>query len=352
MVVRLSAVMSMIVGLLVAAVAAGPQAQATTWFRDVPPQHSFFNQINWLAASGITSGYGDGTFRPSTRVTRAQMASFLYRRAGRPSVTLPSRSPYPDVATSNGHYRAIVWMERQDITSGYPDGTFRPQATVTRGQMAAFLYRAAGRPAYTPPARSPYPDVSTSHSFYKQIAWMRARNITSGYADGRFGPSGSVTRGQMAAFLYRFGGASGMGVPSTWNQARNRAHTQINAQRTGNLRDFQRHTCLDRFAQWHAQRLASRSWAPQGGSAQGLRHSTFAEFQRACPSFTKFSENIGWNNHTAPVTSANQIVQGWMNSPGHRANILQRSTSQPCYHGIGAARGGDRWWYSSVLVCL
>lgn len=330
----------------------GPKAHATTWFRDVPPQHSFFNEINWLAARGITTGHGDGTFRPGSRVTRAQMASFLYRRAGSPSVTLPSRSPFPDVSPNSDHYRAIIWLRNRGITTGYANGRFGPSAGVTRGQMSAFLYRAAGSPSYRPPARSPFPDVRTSHSFYKEITWLRARGITTGYANGRFGPSAGVTRGQMAAFLYRFSGASGMGVPSTWNQARNQAHTRVNAQRTGNLRDFQRHSCLDRFAQWHAQRLASQRWAPQGGSAQGLRHATFAEFRRACPSFTKFSENIGWNNHAAPVTSAQNIVQGWMNSSGHRSNILQASTSRPCYHGIGVAQGGGRWWYSSVLICL
>lgn len=84
--------------------------------------------------------------------------------------------------------------------------------TILREQMAAFLYRLAGKPDYTPPAKSPFTDVSPSHTFYKHIAWLSEQKISTGYVlpGGRaeFRPGQPVLREQMAAFLYRYSGGS------------------------------------------------------------------------------------------------------------------------------------------------
>ena len=132
------------------------------------------------------------------------MAAFLYRMAGSPAYTPPSKSPFKDVSTNYVFYKEISWLASQGITTGWPDGTFRPSASVERGQMAAFMYRMAGSPAYTPPSKSPFKDVSTNYVFYRQVAWMNDQKIAKGWDDGTFRPSASVERGQMAAFLYRY----------------------------------------------------------------------------------------------------------------------------------------------------
>jgi len=73
--------------------------------------------------------------------------------------------------------------------------------------MAAFLYRAAGSPAYTPPRVSPFRDVPTGHVFYDEMAWLAERGISTGWVAGdgsvTYRPGLDVTRGVMAAFLYR-----------------------------------------------------------------------------------------------------------------------------------------------------
>ena len=94
-------------------------------------------------------------------------------------------------------------MRDQGITTGYPDGTFRPNAPVNRDAMAAFFYRAAGSPAYLAPAQSPFADVSTNNQFYKEIAWMHSQNIAHGWPDRTFRPLQPVQRDAMAAFIYR-----------------------------------------------------------------------------------------------------------------------------------------------------
>lgn len=111
-------------------------------FSDVAASHAFFNHVEWLAGTGISTGYSDGTFRGSQPVLREQMAAFLWRYAGSPEVpSLPSTSPFTDVPRSHTFYEAIVWLAAQGISTGYDDKTFRPSQPVLREQMAAFLSR-------------------------------------------------------------------------------------------------------------------------------------------------------------------------------------------------------------------
>ena len=114
-------------------------------FTDVAPSHTFFDHVEWLAGTGISTGYAAPSgpqFSGAQPVLREQMAAFLWRYAGSPAVPdLPATSPFRDVATNHAFYEAIVWLADQGISTGYPDGTFRPSQPVLREQMAAFLSR-------------------------------------------------------------------------------------------------------------------------------------------------------------------------------------------------------------------
>lgn len=167
---------------------------------------SFRTEINWLAAKGISTGWlmpnGTRQYRPLDSISREAMAAFMYRLAGSPAFTAPARSPFRDVATSHPFYKQITWMAARKITTGYGDGTFRPTGSVTREAMAAFMYRYA-KAASGAPASSPFTDVATSSPFFKEIAWMSAQRISTGYADRTYRPALPVTREAMAAFIYR-----------------------------------------------------------------------------------------------------------------------------------------------------
>src|SRR5699024_8251304 len=99
------------------------------------------------------------TYRPLAPMNRDAMAAFLYRAAGEPAYTPPKRSPFTDVPTSSLFYKEIAWAESEGITTGWPDDTFRPLQPINRDAMAAFLYRFQGEPRFTPPRTSPFPDV-------------------------------------------------------------------------------------------------------------------------------------------------------------------------------------------------
>lgn len=171
-------------------------------FSDVAATNQFYNEISWLSNNLITQGYPDGTFKPLTSINRDAMAAFLYRLAGSPAV--PANAPtFTDVAPSNQFYNEIRWLAAQGISTGYPDGTFRPLAPVNRDAMAAFLYRYNGKPA-VPSTAPTFPDVSTGNQFYNEIRWLAATTITTGYPDGTFRPVQAITRDAMAAFIYRY----------------------------------------------------------------------------------------------------------------------------------------------------
>jgi len=189
-----------------------PAGTCRTPFRDVRSAHPFCPQIGWLATSGITGGYPDGTFRPTDAVQRQAMAAFLYRSAGNPNGSKPACTgatpPFTDVPLDHPFCGEIQWLAGTGITKGYPDETFKPTSTVQRQAMAAFLYRFAGNPNGVKPACTgvtpPFTDVPLDHPFCGEIQWLAGTGITKGYPDGSFRGGSTVQRMAMAAFLQRY----------------------------------------------------------------------------------------------------------------------------------------------------
>ena len=148
-----------------------------------------------MADLGVAFGFADGTYRPGDPVRRGQMASLLQRVLGLPDGDVTA---FEDVAGTT-HAGAIGAISEAGIALGYNDGTFRPDASVTRGQMASFLERAFQLP---PGDAGVFSDaLGTTHS--DAIGAVAAAEVAFGFADGSFRPAGIVTRGQMASFLDR-----------------------------------------------------------------------------------------------------------------------------------------------------
>jgi hypothetical protein len=114
------------------------------------------------------------------------------------------RPKFRDVPAARKYSVEISVLSQIKVINGWSDGTFRPTQNVTRGQTAAFLYRLAGSPAYTPPKTSRFKDVTTRTPFYKEISWMAQKGFTTGYSDKTYRPSATVNRGEMLVMLHRF----------------------------------------------------------------------------------------------------------------------------------------------------
>lgn len=166
-------------------------------FPDVLVTHTHRHAIHALADRGIVEGYADGSFRPGEDVTRAQVAAFITRALGLEADGPP---PFEDVDPNDPHADAIAAVAEAGIVEGFEDGTFRPLLATSRAQMAAMIARAYGLEASGDPD---YEDVPADHPHADSIAATTEAGIAEGYPDGTFRPQRDVTRGQMAAFVAR-----------------------------------------------------------------------------------------------------------------------------------------------------
>ncbi|UOR00865.1 HtaA domain-containing protein [Leucobacter allii] len=184
-------------------------------FVDVQPGDKFYTEIAWMYTEGLSTGTKVGSevyYRPANSVTREAMAAFLYRLAGEPAFTAPTKSPFADLKPGDRFYKEITWLASEGITTGTKiPGTnkanFLPREQISRAAMAAFMYRFAGEPSYSAPATSAFSDVKPSSGFYKEISWMHSTGISTGSKVGGkvvYQPKDSVKRNAMAAFVFRF----------------------------------------------------------------------------------------------------------------------------------------------------
>lgn len=179
-------------------------------FGDVFISTPHADDILYIADRGITAGFPDGTFRPYDSIARCDMAAFLYRLAGSPDyeVTDADMGAFSDVDAGTPHFEEICWLASTGVSTGYPDGTFRPYANVARCDMAAFPQRLGG-PLGVLDAGSgsrEFVDVGGGTPHADAIAWLSRVGISQGFAHGgaySFHPYENVARCDMAAFLRR-----------------------------------------------------------------------------------------------------------------------------------------------------
>ena len=170
-------------------------------FTDVKETDYFYDAVLWAWRNGIAAGTTKTTYGPDDDCSRGQMVAFLWRAAGSPEPK-GTKSPFTDVKATDYYYQAVLWAYENGIAYGDGSGKFDPNGTVTRGQMVAFLWRAAGSPE---PKRTtnPFTDVKATDYYYKAVLWAYENGIAYGTGNGKFSPDEPCKRGQMAAFLYR-----------------------------------------------------------------------------------------------------------------------------------------------------
>ena len=117
-----------------------PGDHSSCFFTDIASS-GFHDEIIYANKAGLASGYADGTFRPNANVTRAQFVTFLWRMAGEPEAAEGTLS-FTDAGEIAAPFRsAVAWGVEQGIIAGYGDNSFRPNQNISRAQMATFIYR-------------------------------------------------------------------------------------------------------------------------------------------------------------------------------------------------------------------
>jgi hypothetical protein len=168
-------------------------------FLDVPADYWAYAPIHALACGGVVSGYSDGTFRPGSNTTRAQFAKMLVLGMGW-TVTAPARPSFSDVPATLWSYAYVETARAHGAISGYSDGTFRPNSDITRAQLAKMIVTATGWSLLTP-ARPSFGDVPATHWAYSFVETAKAHAVIGGYSDGTFRPNNAATRAQLSKML-------------------------------------------------------------------------------------------------------------------------------------------------------
>ena len=169
-------------------------------FVDVPEGSYYEEAVNWAVDKGITTGTDATHFSPDGICTRAQAVTFLWRAAGSPAAK-SSAMPFADVKAGSYYYDAVLWAVENGITKGTSDTTFSPNATCTRAQIVAFLWRSEKSPAAG--SRNPFADVKSSAYYADAVLWAVKEDITKGTTSTTFSPDADCTRAQIVTFLWR-----------------------------------------------------------------------------------------------------------------------------------------------------
>ncbi|RXJ02936.1 hypothetical protein DS745_04950 [Anaerobacillus alkaliphilus] len=141
------------------------ETKRETTFPDVPLEHFASGLIAEGVEKGIVTGYGDGTFRPRTEVTRGEMAVFINRAF---ALEKTRTATFSDIRPQMFSYQSIIRLAESGITVGYSDGTFRPDRSITRLEFALFL------------ARAIYPDLRPKPKAPEVIAFGTVINAPEG----------------------------------------------------------------------------------------------------------------------------------------------------------------------------
>lgn len=175
-------------------------------FGDVKSGDWFYNDVKYVYEKGMMAGTAADVFAPNATTTRAMIVTILYRLEGSPAVT--GTSAFVDVPAGQWYTDAVNWAAANQIVKGTSATTFAPNASITREQMAAILYRYAQYKGYDVTKKadlSGYSDNSQVSAYAKDaLAWANAAKLINGVTNTTLAPQGNATRAQVSAILHRF----------------------------------------------------------------------------------------------------------------------------------------------------
>lgn len=180
---------------LVIAFAIPTKTHAAQVFSDVPTTHIYYNEITYLLEKNVISK--SGKYGVTDIVTREEVAVMVAKAVGLEGTQRTTK--FSDVPKSNKNSGYIQSAVEAGIINGYIDGSFKPNTKVTRGHMAAFIARAFDLPV----GSKTFKDVPVGHTAYEAVKQLAAAGITTGYTDGTFKPQENLSRAHIAVFIAR-----------------------------------------------------------------------------------------------------------------------------------------------------
>ena len=163
-----------------------------TWYHEA---------VDYALRNELMDGYGGGLFGPDDDLSRAQLTQILYNKEGNPAVR--DKDVFVDVASGAWFTPAVTWASTRDIVVGYGNGLFGPDDPITREQLAAMLWRYAGRPASAKKDLDFADTGKISDYALEAVEWAVEQGIMQGRGNGILDPRGNATRAEVATMLMR-----------------------------------------------------------------------------------------------------------------------------------------------------
>ena len=171
------------------------------FFPDVDASHVLYNEIYDLYTKGAINGFEDGTFRPNESITRGQVAKIIasFLKLDLNNVKDPG---FTDLQKDQWYYSSVAALAQAGILKGYDDKTVRPEQTITRAEAASLISRAF-KLTGNPDTKVTFKDVDKDQWYYADVQTLVSNHVAKGHSPENFAPEANVTRAEFAAFTSR-----------------------------------------------------------------------------------------------------------------------------------------------------
>lgn len=290
-------------------------------FSDVSSADYYYDAVHYLYCMGAINGYPDGTFRPNSNTTRAQVTKIIVSAKSWP-LQNPLVPSFSDVPRDNSFYQYIETARVHNIIGGYSDGTFLPNANITRSQLTKVVSLTQGWALENPPTPT-FSDVAPGTPFYIYIETAARRGVVSGYSDGMFRPGNPATRGQISKIIY----TATTPLPPQITPEEQQTMDIINQRRASlGLNSLRVDITLIRAAHRHSNDIGPLGLCQHNGTDGS---SPWDRIAQAGYTGQALGEVVGCN-----FNSPQSVVEGWWASPTHYAILVD-----PAATDIGCG-----WW--------
>ncbi len=337
-------------------------------FSDVQ-SHWAQSSIELLVKEGIVGGYEDNTFRPDNGVTRAEIAAFLFKIFELDGV--PVVETFSDVSANAWYHEAISAVTTLSFMNTFGDGMFYPSEQATREEVAFAIVQSYGLQDFEPTvnlAQTFSDGDSVSDWAADAVSILVSNNLMGGRPDGTLDPSGNITRAEVSTLLDRVMNVEFVPVVvdkveadkvvvDIVVEADKAVDVVVEADTAVDVSAIIDAYVLEVFELVNVERAkvgieplelsAELNYVAQAKSEDMAAHNTLSHTSPVYGSLSDLYDFFGvdWmisagENIAQGYTSPQAVVTGWMNSDGHRANILSDTFK---FIGIGYEPNGNYW---------
>ncbi|WP_187442679.1 S-layer homology domain-containing protein [Rossellomorea vietnamensis] len=306
-----------------------PGTKAAEGFSDVTKNHWANKEIAYISSLGIINGFGDGTFRPNTNVTR-EHAAIIIGRALQIDISNRPQPKFLDIKKNDQAYPYIAALTDEGVFENV--SFFNPSKYLTRAEMAKILVNAFNLEGKSP---NQFKDMPSAHWAYPYVSTLVGRGITAGVSEGYYAPGDSVSRAQMVVFIER------TLMLNKENDLLNEILRLTNVERSKiGVPLLKMSGEAEPVAMLKAKDLAENAYFSHTSPTYGSPFDMLRDFG--------VSYSLAGENLFAGSAEPSAAISSWMNSPGHRDNMLNPNFT---HMGAGYAQGGPyRHYWVQIFI--